>query len=78
MPLPLSPVAAAIEATAVPWPFGSEVGSVPKADQPVPTLRSPSAEATPVSSTAIFAEPAGAIEPKTFSNPICGSAHCDE
>ena len=60
---PLPAVAAAIEATAVPWPFGSFVGSVPKADQPAPRFRSPVDPETPVSSTAIVDEPSGLAEP---------------
>jgi hypothetical protein len=63
MPLPLSGVAAAIDATHVPCPFGSLAGLPPNADQPAPTFTSPSADDTPVSRTASFAEPVGLTDP---------------
>ena len=50
-------MAAAMLATRVPWPFASIAGSAPKADHPAATLISPSSEDTPVSRTAIRAEP---------------------
>src|SRR5213595_2372256 len=77
MPLSLSVAAAAIEATQVPWPFGSTVGSLPNADQPGTSspARSALEPSTPVSSTAIVDEPAGATVPCTLSHPTCGSAH---
>ena len=64
-------------ATAVPWPFVSLAGSPPNADQPEPTFRSELPPATPVSRTAIFAEPLGLTDPKTLSQPIFGRAHCE-
>src|SRR5437763_7802817 len=75
IPSPLSGVAAAIDATHVPCPFGSTAGSVPNADQPGPV--GTSLDCTPVSSTAIVATSAGFVDPYTLSHPICGSAHCE-
>src|SRR4051794_20523118 len=75
IPSPLSGVAAAIDATHVPCPFGSIAGSPPKADQPGPV--GTSFDCTPVSSTAIVAMPAGVVVPYTWSQPICGSTHCE-
>src|SRR5436190_23396969 len=78
MPLPLSVAAAAIDASRVPWPLGSVVGSPPKADQPGTSFddRSSTDASTPVSSTAIVARPLGTTTPWTWSQPICASAHC--
>src|SRR3954447_12378333 len=75
IPSPLSGVAAAIDATHVPWPLGSMAGSLPNADQPGPV--GTSFDCTPVSSTAIVAIPDGVVVPYTWSHPICGSAHCE-
>src|SRR6266550_2113936 len=73
MPLPLSVVAPAIDATHVPCPFGSELGSPPNADQPGPA--GTSLDCTPVSRTAIVEMPEIVVEPYAWSHPICGSAH---
>src|SRR4051794_40391145 len=77
MPLSLSVAAAAIEATQVPWPFGSAVGLLPNADHPgtSSSVRSGLAPSMPVSSTAIVEEPDGVTAPCTLSQPTCGSDH---
>src|SRR6478735_2913112 len=75
IPCPLSGVAAAIDATHVPCPFGPTAGSEPNADQPGPV--GTSLDCTPVSRTAIVAKPVADVVPYTWSQPICGRAHCE-
>src|SRR5207302_4811102 len=79
MPALLSVTAAAMPARAVPWPLASAAGFEPaNADQPAPTrpARSGCDPSTPVSRTAMVAEPAGLTTPNAESQPILGSAHC--
>ena len=61
----------------VPWSAGTDLTRAPVAAFQIHTLLSPPAVETPVSRTAIFGVPLGVTEPKTLSQPICGSAHCE-
>ena len=68
-------------AIAVPWPLGSAVPFAPGSSIDAPgtmlPARSGCEASTPVSSSATVADPPGATEPKTWSQPIFGSAHCE-
>src|SRR3954447_4472176 len=77
MPDPLSVAAAAIDDTQVPWPLGSTVGSVPNADHPGASRDDKSATdpSTPVSTTAMVDDPAGATESRAVSHATLGNAH---
>src|SRR6202162_104687 len=78
MPVALSVAAAAMLASHVPWPLTSALGSAPAIAEYPGTMipvRSAFEASTPVSRTAMVAEPAGLTDPKAVSHPIFGSAH---